>query len=45
MLAWGIIGPVLVATNTAFGEEVAPDQYPGYMNYMGMGMAHDSTRS
>lgn len=35
-LAWAIIGPILVATGTAFGEAVAPEKYPGYMQYMGM---------
>ncbi|KAK5113887.1 hypothetical protein LTR85_010420 [Meristemomyces frigidus] len=36
IVAWGIIGPSLVALGLAFGTPVAPDQYPGYINYMGM---------
>lgn len=36
ILAWAIIGPALVATGRAFGTAVAPDLYPGYMNYMSM---------
>lgn len=36
ILAWGIIGPILVSTGTAIGEAISPD-YPGYMQYMGMG--------
>ena len=36
ILAWGIIGPSLVAGGGAFGEAVAPGVYPGYMNYMNM---------
>ena len=35
VLAWGVVGPALVATGKAFGVAVS-DQYPGYMNYMGM---------
>ena len=35
VLAWGIIGPALVTTGTAFGTQVS-HLYPGYMNYMGM---------
>lgn len=37
VLAWGVIGPALVATGKAFGTAVS-DTYPGYMNYMGMVM-------
>ncbi|KAK3677521.1 hypothetical protein LTR78_002371 [Recurvomyces mirabilis] len=36
ILAWGIVGPSLVATGRAFGTAVAPEQFPGYMNYMSM---------
>ncbi|OQO12825.1 hypothetical protein B0A48_02289 [Cryoendolithus antarcticus] len=36
VLAWGVIGPVLVATGTAFGSELYPKEYPGYINYMSM---------
>ena len=36
LLAWAIIGPSLVANGLAFGEAVAPDDFPGWMNYMGM---------
>jgi len=36
IVAWGIIGPALVATGAAFGTPVSP-KYPGYMNYMSMG--------
>jgi hypothetical protein len=36
ILAWAIIGPALVATGAAVGTAVAPDKFPGYMNYMGM---------
>jgi uncharacterized oligopeptide transporter (OPT) family protein len=37
VLAWGIIGPVLVTTGTAFGKAMSTE-YPGYMNYMSMVM-------
>lgn len=37
VLAWAIIGPLLVHTHKAFGTAVSP-LYPGYMNYMGMVM-------
>ncbi|EMC91390.1 hypothetical protein BAUCODRAFT_80544 [Baudoinia panamericana UAMH 10762] len=36
IVAWGIIGPALVAAGEAFGTPIDPVKYPGYINYMGM---------
>lgn len=36
VVAWGIIGPAIVSAGVAFGTAVAPDKYPGYMNYWSM---------
>ncbi|MBW0468872.1 hypothetical protein O181_008587 [Austropuccinia psidii MF-1] len=33
LLAWGVIGPILVATNTAFGIQTMPEKYPEIYNY------------
>ena len=38
IVAWGIIGPAIVASGAAVGVAVSPD-YPGYMNYMSMGVS------
>ncbi|KAI0474896.1 OPT superfamily oligopeptide transporter [Xylariaceae sp. FL0804] len=35
IIAWAIIGPILVSTGTAVGTAISPE-YPGYMEYMGM---------
>ncbi|KAH9937937.1 OPT oligopeptide transporter [Amylocystis lapponica] len=35
ILAWGIIGPALIATGRAVGDAYSPD-YPGYINYANM---------
>jgi hypothetical protein len=37
VLAWGIIGPSIVARGLAFGEPVSP-LYPGYISYNNMVM-------
>ncbi|KZT55026.1 hypothetical protein CALCODRAFT_556618 [Calocera cornea HHB12733] len=35
VIAWGIIGPAIVAAGVAFGTAMSPD-YPGYINYSKM---------
>ncbi|KZT55061.1 OPT superfamily oligopeptide transporter, partial [Calocera cornea HHB12733] len=35
IIAWGIIGPAIVAAGVAFGTAMSPD-YPGYINYSNM---------
>ncbi|KZV87456.1 OPT superfamily oligopeptide transporter [Exidia glandulosa HHB12029] len=36
VLAWGIIGPALVAAGVAFGSALMPDKYPGVVSYANM---------
>ncbi|KAG8905045.1 hypothetical protein FRB99_000781 [Tulasnella sp. 403] len=36
ILAWGVIGPLTVATGVAVGQPVDSDKMPGMMNYMSM---------
>ncbi|KAG9032075.1 hypothetical protein FRB95_001936 [Tulasnella sp. JGI-2019a] len=36
MLAWGVIGPLIVSQGVAFGEEIDAANVPGWINYMSM---------